>query len=42
MQIIDHEYKPYPPILSLWDNKYEVINEEEYIKGHARITLKRM
>jgi len=32
MKIIDHEYKKYPPILSLGENKYEVISEEEYIK----------
>lgn len=42
MQIIDHEYKPYPPIISINSNKYEVIKEEEYIKGHARIELRRM
>lgn len=42
MKIIDHEYKKYPPILHLSDHHYEVIKEEEYIKWHARIELKRM
>lgn len=42
--MFDYDYTPnkIPPILHLGDHYYEVLDKVEYIKGHARIELKRM